>query len=436
MRAALQDCINLTKLSVPNLTRIPSSFANNCPIEEFVYSADITEIGESAFYKSFAVDSNISLVLSKLEVLGNYAFRGSKIKGFSAEKVKTIGSYSLFGCAQLVDVQLPQVTNLGNYAFCESGVVNVQLPAVKDISYSCFTDCKSLVSVHLPNVETIQGSAFRRCSELKNAELPNLETIGEFAFEDCVNFELEEPLENLQTIPIAAFRNCNKIKKLIAPKLTSIGNHGLLIQNGLSASLSEVYCPNLTEIGSACFMNQTELTTVNAKLQKIGLQGFYRCLNLSSIDLSNAVEIGGFAFENTALSGELILNQLTTLGDEAFASTNITRIVAPKVSAVGNWVFVSCPFLEEVDLGGYVDDSGISYPQSLGGTGNTFSGNTNLKRIIVRSLVPPETTSNFFGSVASTVELYVPDASIDLYKRASNWSNKASMIYPISELNT
>lgn len=433
--SALQDCINLTKLYIPKLTKIPNYFARGCPIKEFVYSADINAIGEFAFYESFAVDSNISLVLSKLEVLGSYAFRVSKIKGFSAEKVKTIGSYSFFGCEQLVDVQLPQVTNIGNYAFCESGVVNVQLPATKDISYSCFMDCKSLVSVNLPMVETIQASAFRRCSELKNAGLPNLETIGELAFEDCVNFELEEPLENLQTIPNAAFRNCNKIKKLIAPKLTSIGNHGFLIQNGLSASLSEVNCPNLTEIGTFCFMNQTELTTVNAKLQKIGDQGFYRCVNLSSIDLSNAVEIGGAALENTSLSGELILSQLTTLGNEAFASTNITRFVAPKVSSLGSWVFVSCPYLEEVDLGG-VDENGVSYPQTLGGTGVTFSGNTNLKRIIVRSLVPPETTSTFFGSVASTVKLYVPDESIDLYKSASNWSDKKSMIYPISELNT
>lgn len=62
---------------------------------------------------------------------------------------------------------------------------------------------------------------------------------------------------------------------------------------------------------------------------------------------------------------------------------------------------------------------------------NAFYYANALETIIVRKTTPPM----FFDAshVKNTAKIYVPDASLDAYKTASNWKNIASQIYPLSE---
>lgn len=63
-----------------------------------------------------------------------------------------------------------------------------------------------------------------------------------------------------------------------------------------------------------------------------------------------------------------------------------------------------------------------------------------LRTLICRATTPPTISSNsiHWGSQSTyppDFAIYVPDASVDTYKSASNWSKFASVIKPISELN-
>lgn len=49
----------------------------------------------------------------------------------------------------------------------------------------------------------------------------------------------------------------------------------------------------------------------------------------------------------------------------------------------------------------------------------------------------PITSDTFSGSgknVSGGMKIYVPDASVEAYKKATNWSQYADRIYPMSEL--
>ena len=61
-----------------------------------------------------------------------------------------------------------------------------------------------------------------------------------------------------------------------------------------------------------------------------------------------------------------------------------------------------------------------------------FSGSKALEYIICNALTPPTLDYSAFGGGVSCT-IYVPDASLSAYKVATNWSNIASRIKPISE---
>lgn len=53
--------------------------------------------------------------------------------------------------------------------------------------------------------------------------------------------------------------------------------------------------------------------------------------------------------------------------------------------------------------------------------------------LIILAATPPSIGTNYFFNTPSGLKIYVPDESVDAYKTASNWSKRASKIYPISE---
>lgn len=62
-----------------------------------------------------------------------------------------------------------------------------------------------------------------------------------------------------------------------------------------------------------------------------------------------------------------------------------------------------------------------------------FSGCISLRTFIVLASTPPSLQSDTFNSTNSTFFIYVPDASVDAYKKATNWSQYQSRIKPLSE---
>jgi len=188
---------------------------------------------------------------------------------------------------------------------------------------------------------------------------------------------------------------------------TSIGNNVF----SFCSSLTSVTIPNsVTTIGNAAFQGCTSFTsiTIPNNVTSIGNFAFQSCTSLTSVTIPNNVtSIGNNAFDYcTSLTSATIGNSVTSIGDAAFnACTSLTSIIIPSsVTTIGSRAFQGCSSLTSVTLN-------ATTPPTIGG-------------------------GTYYGSFNGTYPIYVPAASVDAYKAASNWSTYASRIYPIQQVAT
>ena len=116
--------------------------------------------------------------------------------------------------------------------------------------------------------------------------------------------------------------------------------------------------------------------------------------------LIDPTSINNYAFENcSSLTSVTIPNGVTSIGNHAFDGCyGLTNIVIPSnVTNLGELTFYNCGHLES---------------------------------FTVMATTPPSMNS-IFGGEMSTPTIYVPSASVNDYKAATNWSTYASDIEPI-----
>lgn len=93
--------------------------------------------------------------------------------------------------------------------------------------------------------------------------------------------------------------------------------------------------------------------------------------------------------------------------------------------------------LEEIQmaaLGQCASLTAIELPESVTVLGrNVFFNSSNLSVCLCRRAVSPEMGSAGFYGTSKELRIYVPDASVESYKAAPNWSVQKDRIRPLSE---
>ena len=158
----------------------------------------VTTIGQSAFgYGNYAADKN-----SKNETLTSIDLSGVTKIGWQAfnkcinlntveniEDIQTLDTESFGNCKSLpAEMEMLNVTNMGNGGGCFencTGLKEIRLPKLTNVSDSAFSNCSSLETVYLPEAQTVGTSAFQNCTSLKKISLPKVEELGSQAFTDC-----------------------------------------------------------------------------------------------------------------------------------------------------------------------------------------------------------------------------------------------------------
>ena len=170
------------------------------------------------------------------------------------------------------------------------------------------------------------------------------------------------------------------------------------------ASLTRVGLPNtVTELASQCFSRCNAMTSITlpSSLLTIGAQAFFLSTRLASVNIPSAVtSIGASAFQNCPITAIDIPNSVTSIGGSAFLANSV---------------------LVDAQIG-----TGIT---SIGSS--VFGGSRNV--IIRIYATTPPTLGTGFVPANYLGKIYVPDASVNDYKTASNWSAWASFIYPLSD---
>lgn len=154
--SAFENCINLTKVELPN---------------------SIAIIGKNAFRNCEQ--------LSSVEILGG-------ITG----TLCNIEEGAFYNCTSLINL------TLSNHI----GAIGIQ----------SFYNCISLANLTFPNhIDTIGAQSFYNCSKLKRIKLPDkLRKIEPYTFLDCVALEEVEIGKNIELIDNGAFDNCNSLKTI------------------------------------------------------------------------------------------------------------------------------------------------------------------------------------------------------------------------------
>jgi hypothetical protein len=400
--------------------------------------------------------------------------------------IQTLGNYALQNCASLEYLGLPDtLTAIGNRALLRNGLIALRIPAGvrslgdsafeysdrlervdlsglalnalgsrvfayapklreailppalpgKTLPYGTFYSCAALESVVLPsNLETIDSSAFDHCASLSALELPpTLKTIGHRAFADCLKLVPDiGSLAALETLAYEAFRNCGELQTLrLPPSIKAIGDNafagcGKLSLAEIPASLVPLigpttfaYCRNIQFQAGGAAPSPMLITAAGVLLSYPGAAG--------EVTIPEGIrEITGGAFRmETGITAVSFPASLETLGDSAFyGCSNLTRADFPaqsKLRSLGVQVFT------------YTKLQRLELPAGVASIGNAmFFDCAEFKELVCRAAAPPALGSSAFNNTHGDLKIYVPDAAVDAYKAAAEWSSHASRINGLS----
>jgi hypothetical protein len=202
-------------------------------------------------------------------------------------------------------------------------------------------------------------------------------------------------------------------------------------------------------LGDYCFYYCTGLTSVAipSSVKSFGDGCFYGSSSLTSIDIPLSVtSLGNECFDYcSGLTSITIPPSVTFLGDGCFSyCSGLTSMTIPfGVTFLGWYCFMGCSGLTSITIPSSVTSFGndcfngcskltsLAIPSSVSSLGTScFEGCSGITSISCYATTPPSCQNSFYGINTSTCNLYVPQASIDLYKAADGW-NIFSNIYAI-----
>ena len=287
-------------------------------------------------------------------------------------------------------------------------------------------------------VTGIYKTAFYDCTYLTDVTIPeSVTSIGELAFSGC-DFLHSITVKGGNTV-YDSRNNCNAIIETET--------------NTLIVGCKNTTIPNsVTSIGKYAFHHCGGLTsiTIPSNVTSIGKMAFYGCKYLTSIEINHCltdifsdalVNTGWFEskpngvvyisdkvaykykFKDEMPEGTKITIPEGTLGIANYAfeeCTNLTFVAIPNsVTTIGMFAFYFCRNLTSVSIG-----SGVT---SIGNLAFYYCNNLTNVWCFAESV--PSTGSYVFNSsdIASAT-LYVPEASVDLYRNTEPWSNFGNIV--------
>lgn len=207
--------------------------------------------------------------------------------------------------------------------------------------------------------------------------------------------------------------------------------------------ITSVTLPNITTLNTYCFKGCSALERVSiGAVTKIPDYCFNNCQSLYEVNLggettswSKVTTIGAHSFNSTsAFEVDLVVPLVSTISQTSiFRKSGIRSFTGNKVQSIGTTVFADCPNLTKVDIGETCWATSNVFINT-----NAFQNATALTALIIRKtngIYALNATSAFTGTPIETGEgfIYVPDALVEQYKAATNWSTYADQIMPLSE---
>ncbi|MDD6620537.1 MAG: leucine-rich repeat protein [Eubacteriales bacterium] len=237
-------------------------------------------------------------------------------------------SGAFMGCVSLSKISLPDtITAIGDYAFKNSGLVNVTLPdSITTMGEGSFCNCQNLKYIKLPNTrQNISKQMFYGCTSLESITLPDtVKYIRESAFENS-GLKSIKLTSNVELIEANAFKGSALESISFSGKETSIGNNAF--QN----------CDSLTSIA------------IPDSVSTIGAYMFQDCDALTDVKLGTGItKIPSYAFEHCDMLKKIVIPyRVTSIAEHSFANcVTLTEIRIPRATTS-------------------IDSTAFSYPEKM-----------------------------------------------------------------------
>ncbi len=385
------NCDNLLTVKFDNnskITKLSNSLFSGCVnLTTINIPQTVTSIGNRTFRYTYDLTE---VDLTNITEIGDYAFNLSAIKSINvagsyedylySSKILTIGAYAFEGCPNLEKFDFKAGLTIGEGAFKDCyNLTEVVMPAVESLGSRAFYGCVSLTNVRLGGPFTsIPYQAFYGAGNLMIVN--TLWTENDFD-------GLFAGVTNLRTIGEEAFREAS-LADIILPD--SI----ILDEVGVSAFLRvkmDTLSLSVNIIGKYAFAGST-LTTVELNyVQEMNYGAFNVCDNLHTVNISGTLSIiPERAFNNcVALTTVTYPNTIKTIGSYAFyGCISLTNFeLYENLETIENSAFYNAKINNIKTIGGEEYTSAIAIPSTVISIGNSafrsvgldyveFSGNS------------------------------------------------------------
>ena len=265
-------------------------------------------------------------------------------------------------------------------------------------------------------VEVADSDTFRSYAQ-KVADIP----AGGGDIDALIEGSLTEISSNVTRIRNNAFYFYNSLNKASFPKLENISGGSFTGCNNLTS----VSFPLVKTIESNAFQNCSKLEIINIGLvESIGINAFKNCSSIKSLYLPKLInlittssETGAFSYCKSLTEVNFPILEKTSYDTFTYC-TSLTKVLIPNLKKIYANTFYGCSSITE-----------LSFPLITEIDVRAFYGCTSLTTLYIGTESETVCTLLSTNAIPSNVtDIYVPEALVDSYKTATNWSNFASKI--------
>lgn len=284
---AFYGCSSLTQIDLPDsLTTVSDNMFMNCTALVSVgIPSRVESIGSGAFYNCVSLGS--IKVPDAVEKIGKSAFYNcNSLKRADYASLESIcymeyedeyanplyyAEHLYLNGEETRVVEIPEgVTEIGKYAFINTSVTNVTIPAT---------------------VSSIGASAFQGCDYMTTASFPaGVTTIGPSSFYNCSMLSRVTVSGDVQSIGDNAFANCKSLKTLIlrdGSEVLTLGSNTINGNESLfsSCKLDSLYLGRNLKYADVPFRDQTNLKSIvlGEFITELGDYAFRYCSSLTDV---------------------------------------------------------------------------------------------------------------------------------------------------------